>query len=98
MNPVSFLGDQSESAVAEQPKKRGRGRPKGSRNKPKRPCETLTNNGGNLAQSLGQCLRGSRGQANRARGRGRGRARGRGRGRGSGQIDARNSEIIPSER
>ena len=57
-------------------------------------------NRGNLAQSLAQCLRGSRGQANRgrARGRGRGRARGRGRGQGIGQIDGRNSEIIPSER
>ena len=35
-------------------------------------------NRGNLAQSLAQCLRGSRGQGNR--GRARGRARGRGRG------------------
>ena len=41
MNPVSFLGDQMEPSVTEQPKKRGR--PKGSRNKPKRPCEALMN-------------------------------------------------------
>ena len=61
VNPVSFLGDQMESSVTEQPKKRGR--PKGGRNKPKQPCEALTNNGRNLAQSLGQCLRCSRGQA-----------------------------------
>ena len=48
VNPVSFLGDQMESSVTEQPKKTGR--PKGGRNKPKQPCEALTNNGGNLAQ------------------------------------------------
>ena len=46
VNPVSFLGDQMEPSVTEQPKKRD----KGSRNKPKQPCEALTNNGGNLAQ------------------------------------------------
>ena len=67
---------QEISERRDQPKKRGRGRPKGKKHKPKRPCETLTNNGGNLARSL----KGSRGQANReARGRARGRARGHGR-------------------
>ena len=85
VNPVSFLGDQMEPSVTEQPKKRG----------------------GNLAQSLSQCLRRSRGQADqvqargrprgRARGRGRGRPRGRGRGRGGGQSEARNSESNPNE-
>ena len=105
MNPVSFLGDQMEPSVTEQPKKTGR--PNGGRNKPKRPCVALTNNGRNLAQSLGQCLKCSRGQADqvqargrprgRARGRGRGRPRGRGRGRGGGQSEARNSESNPNE-
>ena len=81
---VSCLADQSDPAVTEQPKKRGR--KKGSKNKPKRPCEVLSNNQGNLAESLGRGLRRSRGNSDRGGGRGRG------------QNVARSSEMSQSER
>ena len=95
---VSCLADQSDPAVTEQPKKRGR--KKGSKNKPKRPCEVLANNRGNLAESLGRGLRRFRGNSDRGGGQGSGQsvARGRSRGRGRGQNVARSSEMSQSER